>query len=27
MIAVYKRIRATVQTGSLYRLLSPRTTM
>jgi alpha-galactosidase len=25
MIAVYKRIRATVQTGSLYRLLSPRT--
>jgi len=25
MIAVYKRVRATVQTGSLYRLLSPRT--
>jgi alpha-galactosidase len=25
LIAVYKRIRATVQTGSLYRLLSPRT--
>jgi alpha-galactosidase len=23
MIAVYKRIRATVQTGSLYRLISP----
>jgi alpha-galactosidase len=25
MIAAYKRIRATVQTGNLYRLLSPRT--
>ena len=25
LIAVYKRIRATVETGSLYRLLSPRT--
>jgi alpha-galactosidase len=25
LIAVYKRVRATVQTGSLYRLLSPRT--
>ena len=25
MIAVYKRIRATVQTGDLYRLSSPRT--
>ena len=25
MIALYKRIRPTVQTGDLYRLLSPRT--
>ena len=25
MVALYKRIRPTIQTGNLYRLLSPRT--